>query len=190
MKKYLLILLSVFALHVYGQNPSQRTIELNPFVGATYGLSSEAGSRKIGPSFGFEGRWNLKTCPIDIGLQAYLGQAITSYKKLDVKCRTISLTAFGDYNWNFGRNISPFIGLGIGLNQYDIVDSGWYDYKYDDNDVQGCGVVPRVGIELYRHIRITLEGNLVRKFIIQLDLLLVIHLGLGKRFNNDLKFCN
>ncbi|MCI1780745.1 MAG: hypothetical protein LKK50_06945 [Prevotella sp.] len=129
MKKDLLILLSVFVLQVYGQNPSQRTIELNPFTGATYGLSSEAGSRKIGPSFGFEGRRNIRTCPIDVGLQAYLGQAITSYKKLDVKCRTISLTAFGDYNWKRGSNFSPFIGMGLGFNQYDIIDPRWYDYK-------------------------------------------------------------
>lgn len=181
MKKDLLILLSVFVLQVYGQNPSQRTIELNPFTGATYGLSSEAGSRKIGPSFGFEGRRNLRTCPIDVGLQAYLGQAITSYKKLDVKCRIISLTAFGDYNWKRGSNFSPFIGMGLGFNQYDIIDPGWYDYKYNDTGVQGCGVVPRVGIELYRHIRITLEGHLGKKIYNTVGLTVGYAFGIGKK---------
>ena len=34
---------------------------------------------------------------------------------------------------------------------------------YNDTDVLGLGLVPRVGIEFFRHIRITLTGHLGKK---------------------------
>ncbi len=54
-------------------------------------------------------------------------------------------------------------------------------YKDDDNDVQGCGVVPRVGIELYRHIRITLAGHLGKKIYNTVGLTVGYTFGIGKK---------
>jgi hypothetical protein len=181
MKKFLIILFNILVLNVYGQDSiTVKTLEFEPFLGTTYGLSSEAGSRKIGPALGIEGRWNFQRY-IDIGIQAYLGQAVTSYKEVSVRCRTISLTVFGDYNWNRGLNYSPFIGFGVGYNKYEIVDSGWYPYKYDDTNVEGVGAIPRIGMEFFRHIRVTLTGHLGKKLYNTIGLTVGYAFGGGKR---------
>lgn len=181
MKKLLIILLNIFVLSVYGRDLPVKTFEFEPFLGTTYGLSSEAGSREIGPALGVEGRWNLRKCPFDVGMQLYLGTAETSFQGSDVSCRTASFTIIGDYNWKRGSSFSPFVGLGLGANHYDIINSGWYDYKYNDDDVSGYGLVPRAGIEFFRHFRVTLTGHLGKKIYNTVGLTIGYAFGGGKR---------
>jgi opacity protein-like surface antigen len=183
MKRSLIILLNIIVLSVYGRDLPVKTFEFEPFLGATYGLSSQAGHRDIGQASGMEGRWNIRKYPFDTGIQLYLGSAETYYKRVEyISCRTLSFTVIGDYNWKLGSSFSPFAGLGLGLNYYDMIGSELYQHYNDtDTDVLGLGLVPRVGIEFFRHIRITLTGHLGKKTHNTVGLALGYAFGGGKR---------
>ena len=66
-----------------------------------------------------------------------------------------------DYNFNLGKKVSPFGGMGLGLNMYNII-VGSYDNDRTDGTT-GIGVMPRAGIELGRHLRFTLNAHLGKR---------------------------
>lgn len=152
----LLLCISVGAM---AQGREVKTFEFEPFLGATAGLHSP-GSMVIGPSLGLEGRWNLRRRPIDIGAQLYIGSACSTYKGDDISCRIASLGAFADWNFGRGSSVAPFVGVGLSFNQYDMVSGSYNDDEGDGTS--GPGINPRVGVELFRHLRLTLTARIGR----------------------------
>lgn len=152
----LLLCVSVGAM---AQGREVKTFEFEPFLGATAGLHSP-GSMVIGPSLGLEGRWNLRRRSIDIGAQLYIGSACSTYKGDDISCRIASLGAFADWNFGRGSSVAPFVGVGLSFNQYDMVSGSYNDDEGDGTS--GPGINPRVGVELFRHLRLTLTARIGR----------------------------
>lgn len=152
----LLLCVSVGAM---AQGREVKTFEFEPFFGATAGLHSP-GSMVIGPALGLEGRWNLRRRPIDIGAQLYVGSACSTYKDDDISCRIASLGAFADWNFGRGGSVAPFVGVGLSFNRYDMVNGSYNDDEGDGTS--GPGINPRVGVELFRHLRLTLTARIGR----------------------------
>lgn len=160
--KRIILLMSILGISVMSHAQSQpvKVFEFEPSVGITYGLDNNPGSKQIGPALGLEARWNLRRVPIDLGVQLSLGSAVSSYYDDDLSCRTVHLFHIvADYNFNRGAKVSPFAGLTMGLNGYAVVEGELND---NSDGSGGFGVCPRIGVELWRHLRLTLSCNVAR----------------------------
>lgn len=171
------------------QNVEVKTFELEPFVGMTYGFKNP-GSQNIGPSLGLEARWNLHNLPIDMGAQLYLGTASgkthdldsegNEYKE-DIDCRIFSIGAVADYNFNRGHFVSPFIGVGLTFNKYDIVNGSYYVGEDDGDGTSGVGFTSRIGVEFYRHLRVALSAHVGKSLYSHAALTIGYAFGGGKK---------
>lgn len=203
MKKIVFVILCAFALFCKAQNVSVKTFEIEPFIGATLGSSNLSGyNHQVGPSVGLEGRCNLKAMPLDLGVQLYVGSAVYNNEggesnDKDLSCRTVATMFFVDYNFQREKNVSPFVGiglgvhtynvtkaspfwgLGIGLHLYNMVD-GNYNHFQGDNTT-GIGVSPRVGIEFFRRLRLTLIGHFGNRIYNTVGLSIGYSFGVGKK---------
>ena len=182
------ILICGVALLCNAQRVKVKNFELEPFIGATVATSDLPNyNNEIGPALGFEFRWNLKELPLDIGAQLYIGSAVYNGKNIgyddDLSCRTFASTAFIDYNFKKGTKISPFIGLGLSANTYNIVE-GDYDYSNSD-DNNGIGICPRVGIVFLNHLRATLTGHFGSKIYNTVGFTIGYSFGAGKKISQN-----
>ncbi|MBQ9637877.1 MAG: outer membrane beta-barrel protein [Prevotella sp.] len=159
-KKYILLVLAAMLLATTGawaQDDVQvRRFEFDTKVGATFPLDDVVGRRLLGPQLGLEARWNMDT-PFDVGLELYMGSAVRHADHHSLSNRIFSLTVFGDYNFRRGQRLSPFVGLGLGTANCEIIQG--------DMGTEGSStmLVPRVGIELWRHLRLTLDTRIARR---------------------------
>ena len=149
--------------------------EFEAKVGATCPTQKYFGDKKVGPSFGLEGRMNLSTLPIDIGGELYLGAAVRKFEGDDQSNRILSFSAVSHYNFQQGTNFSPFIGFGLGIGSRTVV------LGVKDHEGTAFVVSPRFGIELFRHLRLTLEGRFAGKGYDTIGLTLGGVIGGGKQ---------
>lgn len=124
-----------------------------------------SGQSQISMSLGLEGRYNFKGTPWDCGLTLDLSTARRDYAHLYndgydrwQNNRTLALALTGDYNFRQGTKVNPFIGTGIGVAFNDVVGDEYFP-------TNGTSVFfsPRVGVELFYHLRISAQCNLCRK---------------------------
>ncbi|MBR5441153.1 MAG: porin family protein [Prevotella sp.] len=122
--------------------------------------SYKSSSRNIGGSWGLEARWNMNT-PFDIGAEIYWGFADRDYLGENFSYRILSISTFVDYNFRRGQNVSPFVGIGLGDADCCVLEHKELGGSSDD----GTTIVftPRVGVELWRHLRLTLDARIARK---------------------------
>lgn len=209
MRKIVFVIFCTFVLVCKAQNVSVKTFEIEPFIGATLGTSSLSGyNHQVGPSLGLEGRWNLKAMPLDLGVQLYVGSAVydnenVECKDKDVSCRTVATMFFIDYNFERGTNISPFVGLGVGVHTYNVTKAspfwglgiglhlynmvdGDYNHFQGDNTT-GIGISPRVGIEFFRRLRVTLIGHFGNRIYNTAGLSIGYSFGVGKKLCQNYK---
>lgn len=154
-----LLALSLFAnieLKAQESLPVKR-FEIEAKAGATFPVDKFVGSKRLGPQLGLEGRWNFDK-PFDVGLEVYVGSAVRDYEHHTLSNRIFSfLSIFGDYNFNRGNQAALFVGLGLGEVQCNIIQGN----KGDEG--MSFMVVPRVGVELWNHLRLTADLRLARK---------------------------
>lgn len=168
-KRLFCILLSALTLvDCRAQDTGVRTFELEPMAGITYPLSSDHGhDRSPDASIGLEARWNLRHSPLDVGVQFYLGNALyirhlDDGKTNEINRGTMAFLMVADYNRHRGRMVSSFVGIGIGVQQYDVLVNSLGDGPAED-DGWGVGLVPRAGVELWRHWRVTLNAHIGKR---------------------------
>ena len=161
MKKLQLVL--CMALMAVMPCRAQQNVALFEFevkAGTNLPLDSESGiSNKLGVNLGLESRWNLKRLPMDVGAELYIGSAVRHAEDdKSLSNRTISLAVLSDYQINRGSKVSPFIGLGLGVaNCQQIIGS------LGDEATTLC-IIPRVGVEFARHLRLTLDAHISKKY--------------------------
>lgn len=117
----------------------------------------------FGPEFGLELRYNFPYTPWDIGVA--LNVSTTVYKYNDPSSdwyweqsnRSINVFCVGNYNFRQGAKVNPYIGIGLGLSSYDTVN----EVLYNRSGIT-FAVRPRIGIELFRHLRIGVFANILR----------------------------
>lgn len=134
-----------------------KNLEMEIKVGTTYPLDDLIGSSRLGVQCGLEGRWNFNNSPFDIGAEIYMGAAFRHFEGEGMSHRYFSFSSFGDYNFFRGENVSPFVGIGIGIAACDNIKGNY--------GTEGKSVLftPRFGVEFSRHLRLTFDGRIGRK---------------------------
>ncbi|MDO5571145.1 MAG: hypothetical protein Q4F97_06725 [Bacteroidales bacterium] len=149
-------------------------------------------NNKLGGALGLELRYNLRELPIDLGFQINITSAVHEtpihlensegnsswgeYYYAEQSNRTLGLALIGDWNFRQGRRVNPFIGAGVGWASHDLLN----DCVYYDGDGEAKPLfIPRVGVEFFRHLRITLASNISRKGYNNLQLTVGLVFGGG-----------
>lgn len=171
MKKYVLVIFLMFvSLGLYAQNNNVKQLEFEIGGGFNLGGKIYNGSSKIGMQIFFEPRLNIANSPFDVGLQAALGyfdRNEDSFGRANTVRHRGMLVTFVDYNYRKWNNVALFGGLGVGFSAVNY-ESSWIDSstgrRTKDTVFDRSFVVnPRVGIELWNHLRFTLEYKLMKK---------------------------
>ena len=100
---------------------------------------------------GGEARNNFPGTPFDVSFQGMLGSFSRKNDNLTVNING-GVTVFGDYNWRLGRRAAPFAGVGAGMvfvESRGLSTAAVREKTFVFN--------PRIGVELFEHLRITLE---------------------------------
>lgn len=134
-----------------------KSFEFEIKAGTTYPLEKQVGNKKLGPDIGLEARWNLNNIPLDLGVEMNISTAVSGLHGDDNSNRMFSLAAVMDYNFYRGQKASPFVGVGIGKANCDVT-TGWYD-----REGTRFMLMPRVGLELFHHVRFTFDTRIAMK---------------------------
>ena len=135
-----------------------RRIEVEVGGGFTYAGKYAGNQAKPGMVLFIEARHNFPMTPFDISIQAVTGSFSRKEDNLAVNLNAGGIF-FADWNWRPGRTAAPFIGLGIGAAAVESMG-------ISSGHVQEAAFVlnPRAGIELFGHLRITLEYKRIRPY--------------------------
>ena len=123
---------------------------------------------KLGATFYAEARYNMQRVPLDIGVQA--GGTIFHRESVNagqLKFRTWNVMAVSDYNFRRCKKISLFAGIGLGYASldnsapitFDDSQSNWGGFSTGTRTGSLC-FMPRMGVELFPHRRVTLAYKL------------------------------
>lgn len=125
------------------------------------------GNNQASMSFGLELRYNTEEQPWDCGVFLQLDAAVRHYDMPNKPGgywlqtnRTWAYGVTGDYNFRQGYRVNPFVGIGIGAASIDQVgDSKYWNVEAESSFV----LMPRAGVELFHHIRLTAHCMIVRR---------------------------
>ena len=150
----------------FAQKVEVRRLEGEIGVGLVNGVSKlTLDGCDAGPRLYAELRYNLRILPIDVGLQfssAYFHRGADGQAHR-LQTKSSNIMAVADYNLFRGRKISLFAGAGVGcgvLNHTAPItithpDERWSGYSTGDGKAK-FSVMPRFGVELFNHLRLTL----------------------------------
>lgn len=183
MKKTIAILLvMILSAGVLSAKPREkgeiRAVEFEIGGGVVFGNYMKNFVNDGGLSLFIETRYNIPELPFDIGLQASVSSYGGNNNGYDVTNRG-SLITFVDYNFRYFKKIDFFAGLGVGM--------GMTDFKYMFGDRRNVSldrtlvVNPRVGIELFHHLRITAEYRLMDRYYSYFGINIGVPIGGGIR---------
>ena len=151
--------------------------EFEASVGYTHPIGRfVSDSRKPVRAFALEGRVNFRNHPLDLGLEYYFGKTPRAHAPLEWKARVMGYSVFLDYNFRRGTNFSPFAGCGVGLGVCKNVNGeavGPEGHRFL--------LSPRLGVELFRHVRLTAFARFAGRSYNHIGLSLGIVLGGGRR---------
>lgn len=133
-----------------------------------------------GLTMGLSMRYNIPETSFDCGITADFTGVIRDFEKAPYTYqqtnRILSLALTGAYNFRQGRKVNPFAGIGLGVGFYDTVGDRLYD-------VSGTGMVfiPKVGVELWSHLRVFASAHVIRKGFNSVDVGLAVVIGGRKK---------
>lgn len=146
-------------------------------------------NNKLGATFYAEARYNMQRVPLDVGVQ--VGGTIFHRESINagqLKFRTWNVTAVTDYNLRRYGKISFFAGIGLGYASLDnsapitLDDSqpNWGGFSTGTKTGSLC-LMPRIGVELLHHLRVTLDYKLQEKANRHFGLSIGVVFGGGRR---------
>lgn len=153
-------------------------VELGVGLATVANSMPEYGKARPGVDANVEVRYNFAAQPVDLGLYAsvcsiyrgdMVGDVARSYKFVS---KNLMLTS--DYNFFQGGKVSPYIGFGVGVAWSDIAAN---NREGGTNFV----VMPRAGIELSHHVRLTVSYKIFDRANNHLTLSLGYAFGGGRR---------
>lgn len=163
-----------------------RPVEFELHFGAALPLDHiPASNASGGPVLGMELRYNFKNSPMDVGIALDFTSLYYEFEsvpdELEQNNHTTTIGFTTDYNFGQGRNVNPFVGIGLGLGVHDAL----LDVVDGTNDCNNTvEFSPRIGVELWRHLRLTLSGNIACKYYNGVALTVGCVLGGGKKKSN------
>ena len=147
-----------------------RNSEFELAVGGIIGHANQYGATpRPGGQLLLEYRYNIPESSLSLGAQASLGyfsRYDSSIDRISKVQNTGSTTMYLDYNFRIKEKFSVFTGLGAGLMAIDYEYPQWiaentYEQKYIFT--RSAVLNPRVGIEAFKHLRVTFEYKLMKK---------------------------
>lgn len=142
-----------------------------------------------GAAFYAEARYNVQLLPLDVGVQ--VGGTIF-HRESDhagqLKFRSWNVMAVADYNFRRQRNVSFFAGAGVGYAfldnsapvVFDDTQSNWGGFSTGSRSGSLC-FMPRIGVELFHHLRVTFDYKLQERANRHFGLSLGVVFGGGRR---------
>jgi opacity protein-like surface antigen len=160
---YFVVLYILCALSCIAQNIQK--FEGEATIGFTVPLGNyHNGEKMVGPDFGLELRHNIPHTPWDCGVLLNATTAVYKYDEVpktewyrEQSNRSVSVILMGDYNFKQGSKFNPYIGVGLGISSYEAINEVMYKSS-------GTSFIfrPRVGIELFRHLRVGMFSSISR----------------------------
>ena len=147
------------------------------------------GGLSFGAAFYAEARYNVQLLPLDVGVQ--VGGTIF-HRESDhagqLKFRSWNVMAVADYNFRRRRNVSFFAGAGVGYAfldnsapvVFDDTQSNWGGFSTGSRSGSLC-FMPRIGVELFHHLRVTFDYKLQERANRHFGLSLGVLFGGGRR---------
>ncbi len=170
MKRVVLLLVCLFCIaSSYAVEPRLvRMFEFEARGGFTVPLGGYRGGHTfVSVTLGLELRYNTEEQPWDCGVFLQLDGA---NRHFDISSRpnaywhqtnrTWAYGITGDYNFRQGYRINPFVGIGVGAASIDQVGSLDCQTVSAEN---AFVLMPRTGVELFHHIRLTAHCMIVRR---------------------------
>ena len=155
MIKYILLILFMSGNVCFGQEQKHRKVDIELGAGITFGAVKYSGySSGIGPSMKLEGRYNFENKPIDVGLQIARWGIIRNDDPSNKDIITNDVNSFllvGDYQFQKGKRVNPYAGLGVG-----IIGSDW------SSSIYTC-VAPRIGVRFFNHLNLHLDYKIANR---------------------------
>lgn len=144
---------------------------------------------RLGATFHAEARYNMQRVPLDVGVQ--VAGTIFHRESVDageLKFKTWNVMAVTDYNFRRHTKISFFAGMGLGYASldhsapivFDDSQPNWGGFSTGTKTGSFC-FMPRVGVELFHHLRVTLDYKLQEKANRHFGLSLGVVFGGGRR---------
>lgn len=134
-------------------------------VGPSVVVSGASLNGKFEPTWNLfvEARYNFSQLPFDVGIRFGLGSLSRRWDATgaDAVYHFKNLLAVVDYNFRRGKNVSIFVGAGL----------GWSHHKDDFYPLSGATTtygdsfccMPRAGVELFRVVRLSVGWNLMER---------------------------
>lgn len=168
MKRLLFLsLVAALSIVVFDANAQ---VKVEPYLGLTMPIRNIGGSdvREVaGLNAGFEVRKNLSSMPLSVGADLFVASSTRHKEKLEGghssnSQRMAGVAAVCDYNLLMSQNASLFFGTGVGLAQRHTVRSG-IDKGIGICPEYGILLSPRVGVDLWHHLRFTFEARFTQR---------------------------
>jgi hypothetical protein len=168
MRRLITIAIAIAAFtSIYAQDANNvKSFEFEAGTGVMMGSKASYESVNPGMPLFAECRLNLKDSPFDLGLQLSVGQFSREFQDHTYSLRDrLSPILYCDYNIRNESVFSPFFGIGLGEGNFEI------EYPYYPTVTSNIPVEaslnahkfilsPRIGIEVFNHLRLTLEYRL------------------------------
>lgn len=163
MKKLIVLLVLLF---FYTSISAQKYNNVKVFefelgVGGNLSNTTSAYKSAIGFQAYAETRLNIPGTGFDMGFQFDLAamRGIIEGSTQNAKITCTPLTTFYDYSYRGWKNVALFGGLGLGVAR------SMSKYLYDDMSTWDSVVFsytlnPRIGVELFNHLRVTFEYSI------------------------------
>lgn len=115
----------------------------------------------MGSTLGLEMRYNFEDSPWDCGLMVDISTARWEFEPQSDMAqvnRSPAVALTGDYNFRQGKKVNPFVGAGVGVAFCDVLD-----FEYCPSPGNSFYFAPRVGVELFHHLRLASQFNITQR---------------------------
>ena len=171
MKRLLFVLFALLPMCSFAQEVEVRRVEGSISLGASFFEDSfyESTAGEIGLLSSVELRYNFRSVPMDVGVMSMMDIRGGDCELCNGSWEgDLSFLAVTDYNFHRGRKVSYFVGAGVGATFYNA-------------DTTKLCVMPRVGVEFFNRMRLTMAYMAGPNAKNTLNLTLGVAIGGGRK---------
>lgn len=171
MKRFLFVLFALLPMCSFAQEVEVRRVEGSISLGASFFEDSfyESTAGEIGLLSSVELRYNFRSVPMDVGVMSMMDIRGGDCELCNGSWEgDLSFLAVTDYNFRRGRKVSYFVGAGVGATFYNV-------------DTTKLCIMPRVGMEFFNRMRLTMAYMAGPNAKNTLNLTLGVAIGGGRK---------
>ena len=171
MKRLLFVLFALLPMCSFAQEVEVRRVEGSISLGASFFEDSfyESTAGEIGLLSSVELRYNFRSVPMDVGVMSMNDIRAGDCELCNGSFEgNVTFLAVSDYNFRRGERVSYFAGVGVGATFYNA-------------DTTKLCIMPRVGMEFFNHLRLTMAYMAGPNAKNTLNLTLGVAIGGGRK---------